>query len=83
MVVRHLIDVDHVKDGRIQDPEVVRHGSIRAGQVEALAGRVDLKKHLNPSVDHDLERCLVVEDLEVGAPVLREGDSWKWASLHR
>ena len=81
MPVRHLIDEDHVENGSIQDPSVVRHGSVRAGSVEALAGTIDVDAHLNPSVDHDLDRCLVVESLEVGAPVLTEGDTWKWASL--
>lgn len=81
MTVRHLIDESHVEDDSLMDPSVVRHGTIRGEFVDALAGRVDLEPHLDPAVDHDLEPCLVVESLEVGSPVVREGDEWKWVTL--
>lgn len=81
MTVRHLVDEAHVEDGMVTDPSVVRHGSVRAGKVEALAGTVDLEAHRDPSNAHGLDRCLVVEELEVGSPVLVEGDEWKWAGV--
>lgn len=79
MTVRHLVGQSNVEDGVVADPSEVRHGSIRAGEVEALAGSIDLEAHRNPSNDHGLDRCLVVEELEVGSPVLVEEDEWSWA----
>lgn len=83
MPVRHLIDRDRVEDGVVTDPSAVRHGSIRAGKIEALAGTVDLDSHLDPSVDHDLDPCFVVEALEVGSPLLTEDGEWRWASVRQ
>lgn len=79
MTVRHLVGESNVEDGVVVDPSLVRHGSIRAGEVEALAARVDLEAHQDPSRDHGMDRCLVVEELKVGSPVLVEDDEWVWA----
>jgi hypothetical protein len=73
MLVRHLTAADNVDPyGWLIDASAVRHGLIVAGRVAELAGPVELASHLNSDFDeHDLDRCVVVERLEVGAPIVR------------
>jgi hypothetical protein len=71
MLIRHITaaaNVDH--DGYLIDPCAVRHGVIIGGRVAALAGLIDPVTHLNRDFEeHDLGRCVVAEQLEVGAAV--------------
>src|SRR5262245_21822684 len=82
MLVRHLTAAANVDaDGWLIDASDVRHGLIVAGRVAELAGPVELESHLNSDfADHDLERCVVVERLEVGAPVVRSEDGLVFAA---
>jgi hypothetical protein len=84
MKVRHLTAADNVApDGSLIDPLAVRHGLIVAGRVEALAGPVDPLTHLNADfAEHGLEKCAVVERLEIGAPACFEeaGLRLAWAA---
>lgn len=75
MRVRHLVEAANTEDDRVVDPTAVRHGTIRAGRVGAVAGQVDPETHLNADFpDHRVDACVVVEDLRVGAGVHRDGD---------
>jgi hypothetical protein len=68
MRLRHLVAADNVdEEGTIVDPTLVRHGILVGGRVDALAGPIDPMTHLNSEFDHDLEECVVVATLEVGA----------------
>jgi len=84
MKVRHLTAADNVAaDGSLIVPTAVRHGTIVAGRVDALAGLVDPLTHLNSDfTEHGLEQCAVVERLEVGAPACFEeaGLRFAWAA---
>ena len=84
MNVRHLTAASNVaEDGSLIDPTAVRHGLIVAGRVSALAGLVDAETHLNADFDeHGLEKCAVVEALEVGerACFTEDGLRMAWAA---
>ena len=76
MQVRHLVARENVgDDGCVIDPLSVRHGTLRAGHVWALAGPIDAPTHLNLDFgEHRLDLCVVVEALEVGAAVVPGAD---------
>src|SRR4029079_11839250 len=68
-------------DGWLVDPRAVRHGLVVAGRVAELAGLVEPLTHLNSDFEeHDLDRCLVVERLEVGAEILHSPDGHVFAA---
>ena len=75
MIIRHLVAADNVDvESYVIDPARVRHGTIRAGSVEAIAAEIDAPTHLNRDFPaHALDVCIVVEALAVGAAV-RAGD---------
>lgn len=81
MLVRHLVAQHNVSpNGRVIAPERVRHGVLRAGRIYALAGEIDPETHLNLDFpDHQLGTCVVVADLEVGAPAMMRDDSYLYA----
>src|SRR5947207_15937263 len=82
MLVRHLTAARNVDpDGWLIDASAVRHGLIVAGRVAELAGPVELASHLNSDfAEHDLDRCVIVERLEVGAAVVRGADGLVFAA---
>lgn len=84
MRVRHLTAAANVDaDGWLLDPAAVRHGILVAGRVAQLAGPVDLDTHAARGfMDHGLDDCIVVERLEVGAPVLTNDEGFVTAALH-
>jgi hypothetical protein len=74
MTVRHITSLDNVDDeGYLIDPLACRHGTISAGAIDALAGLVDPLTHLNRDFpEHQLDECVVAEQLAVGSSVTRE-----------
>ena len=81
MRIRHLVAADNVDaQGYVIDPLLVRHGIVLAGQIGDLAGPIDPQTHLNRDfLEHRLEECLVAEQLERGAALLRDGDWFRMA----
>ena len=81
MRAHHLVAMENVAaDGSILDPREVRHGALKAGQVEALAAPIDPFTHLNRDFpDHQANVCVVVAALAIGAPVLFEEDGFRLA----
>jgi hypothetical protein len=81
MRIRHLIaaaDVDEL--GNVLAPERARHGVVVGGRIAALAGAVDPLTHLNLDfAEHRMATCLVAQSLDVGAPLMVEGDAWRVA----
>lgn len=83
MIVRHLVAAENVRDGRILDLRLVRHGTIGSRLVSALAGPVDPATHLNLDFDdHRLDGAIVVEELRLGARVVDDGaGGFAWAEV--
>jgi hypothetical protein len=81
MRIRHLVAADNVDaQGYLIDPLLVRHGIVLAGQIGDLAGPIDPQTHLNRDfLEHRLDECLVAEQLERGAALLRDGDRFRVA----
>jgi hypothetical protein len=84
MRIRHLVAADNVDaQGYVIDPLLVRHGIVLGGQIGDLAGPIDPQTHLNRDfLEHRLEECLVAEQLERGAALLRDGDRFRIAMVH-
>jgi hypothetical protein len=81
MRIRHLVAADNVDaQGYVIDPLLVRHGIVLAGQIGDLAGSIDPQTHLNRDfAEHRLDECLVAEQLDRGAALLRDGDRFRVA----
>jgi hypothetical protein len=81
MRIRHIVEIENVdSQGYVIDPLLVRHGIVLAGEIGDLAGPIDPQTHLNRDfVEHRLEECLVAEQLERGATLLRDGDRFRIA----
>jgi hypothetical protein len=81
--VRHLVAEANVgRNGLVLDPRQVRHGTVRAGRVWALAGEVDPQTHLNLDfAGHRLESCVVVATLAGGAAVRVVDDGYRLATV--
>ncbi|HEX9369438.1 MAG TPA: hypothetical protein VF897_00455 [Roseiflexaceae bacterium] len=84
MRIRHLVAVDNLdSEGFIAEPRSVRHGIVAGGRVADLAGPIDPLMHLNLDFPaHRLDDCLVAERLEVGAPILWDGERFRVARAH-
>ena len=74
MTVRHITSLDNVDgEGYLIDPLACRHGTIASGAIDALAGLVDPLTHLNRDFpEHQLDECVVAQQLAVGSAVTRE-----------
>jgi hypothetical protein len=74
MTVRHITSVDNVDDeGYLIDPSACGHGTISSGTIDALAGLVDPLTHLNRDFpEHQLDECVVAEQLAIGSSLVRE-----------
>ena len=83
MIIRHVVAQDNVAgNGRVIDPGRARHAVVVAGRVADLSGEVDPRTHLNLDyADHRLDWCVVVERLERGAAVARDGEGFIWARV--
>ena len=83
MRIRHLVAADNVDaQGYVIDPLLVRHAIVLAGQIGDLAGPIDPQTHLNRDFpEHQLDECLVAEQLERGAALLRDGDRFRMAQV--
>ena len=81
MRIRHIVAADNVDaQGYVIDPLLVRHGIVLAAQIGDLAGPIDPQTHLNRDfLEHRLEECLVAEQLDRGAALLRDGDRFRMA----
>lgn len=85
MKVRHLVAAEDVDaNGFVVDASRVRHGTLRAGAVYALAGPIDPMTHLNLDFpDHACDRCVIVERLEPGARVVTRREQLVMAQVPR
>lgn len=83
MRIRHLVAAGALTpDDEIGDPSDIRHGVIVGGRVAALAGPVDPATHLNRDFPaHRCCFCVAVEELTVGAPVLRTENGFLLAAV--
>jgi hypothetical protein len=83
MRIRHIVSADNVDaSGFVGDPLLARHGLVIGGRVADLAGAVEPLTHLNLDFpDHRLDECLVAERLEIGAPLLWNGDRFRTARV--
>jgi hypothetical protein len=70
-MIRHITSADNVSEGRILNPEKVRHGIVTAMRIAELSGWVDPSTHLNIDFPgHRLQAAVVAERLAPGARIL-------------
>ena len=74
-MIQHITSIDNIRNGRVYDPTMVKHGVITANRITDLSWWIDPSTHLNLDLPGDLmDLVFVATRLEKGARILEDGD---------
>jgi hypothetical protein len=74
-MIRHITSIDNIRNGKVYDPTLVKHGVITANRISDLSWWIDPATHLNLDLPaHLMNLVFVATRLEKGARILVDGD---------
>lgn len=79
-MIRHFSSISNVKNGKIVDPEKVKHAEVAALKISNLSGWVDPQTHLNLDFPkHLMREVYVAEGLDLGSKVVLKNERFMTA----
>ena len=83
-MIRHITAADNIRNGKVHDPTLVRHGVVTGNRISDLSEWIDPATHLNLDLPaHVMNLVFVANRLERGSRILVDGDGFVLAPVEQ